>query len=122
LQEIIVFAGGGLAVSFLIPVSLAMYWPRYNRQGALAAMLGGAATYMSLYAAGKLMFRYGMADSNTFLSPLELHPLIWGLAASLLCGVLVTLITARPPEHLTQRFFLGKHLPSTTAPRAGERQ
>jgi len=33
LQDIIVFTGSGLATAFLVPVTLALYWPRLNSAG-----------------------------------------------------------------------------------------
>ena len=100
LQYLIVFTGGGLAVSFLFPVALALYWPRFNAAGAIAAMLGGLASYLSLYLAGFIV--HGTA------SPVRLHglhPLLWGFASSLLWGVVVALITRPPPPHLVRKFF-----------------
>lgn len=100
LQYLIVFTGGGLAVAFLGPMALALYWPRFNRTGALVTMLGGFLAYLSLYIAG--FFLYGNAVP---VRPLGLDPLIWGFAASILFAVVGTLSTAPPPERLVRRFF-----------------
>jgi Na+/pantothenate symporter len=100
LQDLIVFTGGGLAVSFLIPVGLALYWRRFNAPGALSAMIGGLAAYLSLCIAGFFYYR-----AFRPLRPFDFDPLIWGLAASLLCGVLTALGTRPPPRKLVGKFF-----------------
>jgi SSS family solute:Na+ symporter/sodium/pantothenate symporter len=100
LQYLIVFTSGGLSVSFLMPMALAMYWRRANRWGMLAAMLGGLAAYLSLYLAG-----FWIHGTSQPLNLLSLDPLIWGFAASLLCGVGVSLATPPPPDELVRRFF-----------------
>lgn len=104
LQYLIVFTGGGLAVAFLGPMALALYWPRFNRTGALLTMLGGFLAYLSLYVAG--FFLYGNAVP---VRPLGLDPLIWGFAASLLFAIVGTLSTAPPPERLVRKFFYHPH-------------
>ena len=54
LQELIVFASGGLAGCFLIPVMLMLFWSRMNGPGAIAGMLGGFITHTGLLIAGVL--------------------------------------------------------------------
>jgi sodium/pantothenate symporter len=54
LQYIIVFTGTGQGCSFLVPMALGLYWKRATRQGMLAAMLGGFAVVLTLYALGWL--------------------------------------------------------------------
>ena len=100
LQFLIVFAGGGLSVSFLIPMAMALYWPRSNLAGALAAMLGGVLVYLSLYVAG--FITYGRAKPITLF---HLDPMVWGVVASALCGVCVTLTSKPPPQSVVRRFF-----------------
>lgn len=100
MQYLIIFTGGGLSVTFLMPMALALYWPRANKSGMLAAMLGGFSVYLSLYLTGYVVYR---AAQPVML--LSLDPLIWGFAASLVAGVLVSLATAPPPEHLVRKFF-----------------
>jgi Na+/pantothenate symporter len=90
LQYLIVFTGGGLAVAFLVPVALGVYWPRFNKAGAYAAMLGGVGVYLLLYLTGFLL--YGGTNP---VRPLGLDPLIWGFAASLAFGWGGTYLTVR---------------------------
>jgi sodium/pantothenate symporter len=98
LQDIIVFTGSGLSTSFLFPVALAMYWPRFNKAGAIAGMLGGFGTHISLYT-------FGYATTGKELMPGGFHPFLVGCAASLAVAVAVTLATAAPPERLVRKFF-----------------
>ena len=105
LQYIIVFTGGGLAVAFLGPVALALYWPRFNKAGALASMFGGFLTYLLLYIIG-----FSVLGTITPIRPLGLDPLIWGFLASILCAIIGTLSSAPPPAHLVRPFY---HTPLT---------
>lgn len=103
MQYLIVFTSGGLAVAFLIPVAMALYWPRINTQGMLASMLGGLAIYLSFYVIGFIKYHKNvpikLSDSFDF------DPVIWGVLASLLIGIAVTLLTPPPPKHLVRKFF-----------------
>ena len=100
LQYIIVFTGGGLAVAFLGPMALALYWPRFNTTGAVASMVGGFLFYLGLYLIG-----FVTLGDITPLRPLELDPMIWGTLASLIFGWAGTVATPPPPERLVQKFF-----------------
>ncbi len=100
LQYIIVFTGGGLAVAFLGPVALALYWPRFNKAGAMASMVGGFVAYLALYLAG-----FVALGAITPIRPLGLDPLIWGFLASLGCAALGVAFGQAAPEHLVRRYF-----------------
>ncbi len=100
LQYIIVFSGGALAVAFLGPVALGLYWPRFTSQGAIASMLAGFFAYLGFYIAGFIM--YGGTSPYRLVG---LDPLIWGFVASLLFAVGITLLTPPPPERIVARFF-----------------
>ena len=100
LQDIIVYTGSGLAACFLAPMALSLYWPRINVQGAMAGMVGGFLAHLSLYVAGFIV--------NNRFAPyalFDIDPIIWGLAASAIAGVGVSLITTPPPKELVARFF-----------------
>ena len=56
MQYLIVFTGGGLSVSFLVPVALAIYWPKTTSVGAAAAMISGFVVYLGLYVAGYIIY------------------------------------------------------------------
>lgn len=102
LQAIIVFTGGGLSGSFFVPVALSLYWPRFNRNGAIAAMLAGFVTHVASYSIGFLMF-------NEF-RPMKIagfDPFIPQLIVSLLAGVIACRLSPAPRETLTRRFFAG---------------
>jgi SSS family solute:Na+ symporter/sodium/pantothenate symporter len=140
LQLLVVFAGSGLAASFLVPALMAAYWRRATAAGAFAAMAGGALTTMALYAIGS----YGPAEFGLdgLLPPnpeigapsrfrpyylLGFDPCVWGLAASAAAGVLVSLLSRVPDPARVALLFdpqpPGAPAPATLAlhPEAGPR-
>ncbi len=98
LQYVIVFTGAGMGCSFLLPMALAVYWPRATREGVLASMLGGFFSVFGLYA-------WSWSTGGKFEpSYLGLHPLVYGLIASVVLGVGVSWLT-RPNPELTKKYF-----------------
>jgi sodium/pantothenate symporter len=110
LQLLVVFAGSGLAASFLVPALMAAYWRRATGPGAIAAMGCGALTTMGLYALGTFgLERLGLAGilppnpdigAPSAFRPyyfLGFDPCVWGLLTSALAGVVVSRLTS-PPE------------------------
>ena len=100
MQYLIVFTGGGLSVTFLVPVALSIYWHRMNTAGILAAMLGGLCCYLSFYIAGFLIY-----NSTEPVRLFHLDPLIWGLLASLLFGIIFSKLTINPEQELVNKYF-----------------
>ncbi|MFT5527949.1 MAG: Na+/pantothenate symporter, partial [Pirellulaceae bacterium] len=100
LQDIIIFTGSGLSTSFLIPVGLSLYWPRMNKQGAIAGMIGGFVVYMALFGIGFLT--KGKMEA---VMPMYFHPFLIGALASLLITIVATLMTPPPPEHIVLKYF-----------------
>ncbi len=100
LQTLIVFSTAGLAVAFLIPISLSIYWPRMNIPGTIAGMVGGCLILLALYIKGYMvMGKFAAYDL------LGLHSFIWGFIGSAVCAVVVALLTAPPDEKLVKRYF-----------------
>ena len=99
LQDLIVFASGGLAACFLIPIVLALYWPRMTAAGAMAGMLGGAAMHLGLTAWG--YWELGEFRAYEFAG---LNPFVWDLGFSALAAV-VTSRLGQPSEELVQKYF-----------------
>ena len=131
LQALVVFSGTGAAASFVTPVLMAAYWRRATARGCIAAMLAGAGTMFTLFAAGWLQ-RFALArladgDGSSFLAAigrvlgpdqqigiadpfrpyflLGLDPIIWGLGVSAVVGILVSLWTTPPNAAHISRFF-----------------
>lgn len=50
LQYIVIFAGTGLAATFLFPTLFAIYWPRMNHAGFIAGMTAGFVSFVAQYA------------------------------------------------------------------------
>lgn len=128
LQYIIVFTGSGQGCSFLAPMVLMLYWRRATKAGMLSAMLGGFGVLFGLYALGWLdslsrkptasetvrqlaerlsWFPGWGAERPDAFAPLYaggVDPLVWGLAASFLLGIGVSLLT-RADEEQVKKYF-----------------
>ena len=112
LQVLVVFSGTGAAATFCVPVMMLAYWRRSTKWGVLAAMLAGGLTQVGLYAIGIFELAPDMATQNIGAASkfrpyflLGFDPLMWSLPMSLICGVVVSLLT-RPPElRLVHHFF-----------------
>jgi len=97
LQKLIVFSSAGLAASFLFPTLLGIFWKGTTRQGALAAMLGGFFTIVTLFA--PTLF------GNPRIDLLGLHPSLMGLIASATLGITVSKLTGPPDQTLVRKYF-----------------
>ncbi len=110
LQLIIVFSGTAMAASFLVPALFAAFWRRATAPGAIASMLAGSSVSVLLYLLGtftpeRLGLGWLLGPNPPIGAPGTfrpyylggLDPCIWGLSASLLAGVVVSLCT-RPPD------------------------
>jgi SSS family solute:Na+ symporter/sodium/pantothenate symporter len=114
LQLIIVFSSTGMAAAFLMPVMLGAFWRRATHQGALAAMIIGAAVTLGLYLAGFLLSWYYVgydsrigASSGAFVPYylLGLDPCVWGLGTSLFAGIVGSLLSPPPDPHRVALLF-----------------
>ena len=94
LQVLVVFTSGGLSSAFLVPIFLAVYWPRYNTESALAGMGVGFVAFIGFEIAKQL-------DRV----PIAIDPMIVGVASSLVVSVAVALMTKPPAESIRQKFF-----------------
>lgn len=109
LQVLVVFSGTGAGCTFCVPAIMLAYWRRANTPGMLASMLSGGGVVIMLYLAGifGLTPPQALGPAGGF-KPYYLagfDPVVWGLLASLMMGVCVTLITAAPDERLVAKFF-----------------
>ncbi len=93
LQYIVVFSGTGLAATFLCPTLLAVYWPRMNKVGCLAGMLGGFCSFGLQYAA------FGTQSFGGF------DPFVWSLGASGISAVAGSLMSSKDPADLLEPYF-----------------
>jgi sodium/pantothenate symporter len=106
LQTLVVFSSGCAASAFLIPTVMMCYWRRATAAGTMAAMLSGAAASLSLNLTGlAIAFSKGKPQEFSAYNLLGFEPLIWGLLASLIAGVLVSLVTNPPDEKLVSKLF-----------------
>src|SRR5579872_5732 len=109
LQAVVVFSGTGAAATFCVPALMLAFWRRASERGMLAGMLAGAGTVLTLYTIGFLGLsgeqRIGQFTGFRPFFLCDLDPLVWGLTASLLAGVLVSLSTPPPDPQLVSRLF-----------------
>jgi sodium/pantothenate symporter len=100
LQTLIVFSTSGLAVGFLVPMALAIYWPRMNAAGVICGMSGGCLVLLGLYITNSVVNgkfgSYALFGFDSFL---------WGVIASAICAVGGALATAPPDQRLVDRYF-----------------
>ncbi|MCB1233040.1 MAG: hypothetical protein KDN19_22535, partial [Verrucomicrobiae bacterium] len=100
LQTLIVFASGGLGASFLMPIVLALYWPRMTADGALLGMISGALTILVLYFAGYLA-KGSFGEYNL----LGLHPIVWSIVVTATVIFSVSLAQRPPDRALVEKYF-----------------
>ncbi len=106
LQTFVVFSSGCAASSFLMPTLMMCYWRRATAVGTIAAMLSGAATSSALNLAGLVIaIQAGKPSEFHAYELLGFDPLIWGLCASLVVGVIVSLTTDPPEQRLISKLF-----------------
>ncbi len=85
-------------------------------------MLAGAATTLGLFIAGLVMGYMGWQQTIDHESeywsfyPFGFHPVVFGLAASLVAGVVFSLGTKPPPRAVVARLFLPPAPPASQAP------
>jgi SSS family transporter len=96
---IVTMAFSLMASAFTFPLLLGLWWPRATRAGALAGMLGGAATAVLWYLAS--YFVHGTLED--FVG--GIWPALLGPAVSLLLMVLVSRATPPPPDDVVELFF-----------------
>lgn len=110
LQAIVVFCAAGQASTFCVPALMLAYWRRATPAGMLAAMCAGGGTAILLYCLGFLGFGADqpIGAVATRFRPYYLFgidPLVWGLIASALGGVIVSLFTSGPDARLVSHLF-----------------
>lgn len=100
LQDLIVFATGGLAACFLVPMTLSLYWRGMTAAAAIAGMLGGTLTHLVLTCWGYL--ERGEFTAYEFLG---LNPFIWDLGGSLLACWLAVKLGPSADSNLVRHYF-----------------
>lgn len=100
LQRIVVFSGTCGATAFVVPAAMAAFWRRATAAGVVSSMLVGVGCTLLMYAIGYFYFGEFRA-----YCPVDIDPIIWGLAGSLLAGVGVSLCTSPPDERLVSKMF-----------------
>ncbi len=115
LQALVVFSSASSAAAFVVPGIMAAYWRRATAAGAISAMLVGAGTVIVFFIIGMNSPDPGIGQ-DTSLRPYFLFgydPIVWGLLASLLVGIVVSLLTQPPEEQYLERVFDGNRALTT---------
>ncbi|REK17924.1 MAG: sodium:solute symporter [Planctomycetota bacterium] len=102
LQKLVVFSASATASTFVAPALVLAYWRRATAVGSMAGMIGGAAAVLTLFTCGPLV------EGKNLFDPYQLFgvdPVVWGLAASAVLCVVVSLVTSPPPEEHVSRLF-----------------
>jgi SSS family solute:Na+ symporter/sodium/pantothenate symporter len=128
LQLFVVFSSAGMAAAFLMPALLGAFWRRTTAPGALAAMVAGTAVTLLLYLIGSYgPGRLGLGwllPPNPEIGPekglrpyylLGFDPCVWGLSASLLAGVVGSLLSS-PPDPARVSLLFDAQPPDAPAP------
>jgi Na+/proline symporter len=113
LQKLVVFSTSSTASAFLVPLVMLCYWRRANAAGAIAAMLTGVITVVSLYGLG--IARDGWQQLEP-LRPLSFDPMMWSSVMSLIVGAIVTGLTNKPEERLAAKYFDAEDIASKPVP------
>ena len=128
LQLIVVFSSSGMAAAFLMPAVLGCFWRRTTASGAIAAMAVGTIVTLVLYLIGSIGLESlglaGILRDTSMLGPAKglrpyylfgIDPCVWGLSASLLAGVVVSLVTP-PPDPTRVSLMFDVQPPDAPAP------
>jgi SSS family solute:Na+ symporter/sodium/pantothenate symporter len=111
LQALVVFSTSTIAATLLVPAIMAAYWRRATVPGAITAMFAGSATMLSLFGVGWVRvyqgYDQGIGPDTAFRAfyLLGLEPIVWGLLASTISGVVVSYLTQPPDEQLVSWLF-----------------
>ena len=88
-----------MASAFTFPFLLGLWWPRATREGGLAGMVGGALACVAWYVLG--YWRHGTLENWIG----GIWPAFFGPMVSLVLMVVVSKLTAPPPEEVLTTFF-----------------
>lgn len=107
LQALVVFSGASGAATFVTASLMTAFWRRATAAGAIASMIAGAGMMIVLYVTG-FSLDDPMIGNATAFRPyflLGMEPIVWGLLASLIAGIVVSLCTKPPASELVSRLF-----------------
>jgi sodium/proline symporter len=97
IMDLVSDAWAGLGAAFGPLVVMSLFWKRTNLQGAIAGLVSGAATV--------LIWDYlPIAGGQTIYAATGLYSLVVGFVISLLCIIVVSLLTKAPEATIYKEF------------------
>ena len=100
LQDLIIFASGGLAGCLLMPMAFSLYWNKTTPLAAIAGMIGALLIHLSLTIIGYI-------KTNKF-SPhdfLGMNPFIWDVVGSAILIIVISFINERKISGIKEPSF-----------------
>ena len=101
LQDLIIFASGGLAGCLLMPMAFSLYWNKTTPLAAIAGMIGALLIHLSLTIIG--YFKTGKFNPYDFLG---MNPFIWDVVGSAILIIVVSFINERKISGIKEPSFL----------------
>ena len=100
LQDLIIFASGGLAGCLLMPMAFSLYWNKTTPLAAIAGMIGALLIHLSLTIIG--YFKTGKFNPYDFLG---MNPFIWDVVGSAILIIIVSFINERKISGIKEPSF-----------------
>ena len=100
LQDLIIFASGGLAGCLLMPMAFSLYWNKTTPLAAIAGMIGALLIHLSLTIIG--YFKTGKFNPYDFLG---MNPFIWDVVGSAILIIVVSFINERKISGIKEPSF-----------------
>ena len=101
LQDLIIFASGGLAGCLLMPMAFSLYWNKTTPLAAIAGMIGALLIHLSLTIIG--YFKTGKFNPYDFLG---MNPFIWDVVGSAILIIVISFINERKISGIKEPSFL----------------
>ena len=101
LQDLIIFASGGLAGCLLMPMAFSLYWNKTTPLAAIAGMIGALLIHLSLTIIG--YFKTGKFNPYDFLG---MNPFIWDVVGSAILIIVVSFLNERKISGIKEPSFL----------------
>ena len=100
LQDLIIFASGGLAGCLLMPMAFSLYWNKTTPLAAIAGMIGALLIHLSLTIIG--YFKTDKFSPHDFLG---MNPFIWDVLGSAILIILISIMDNKNSSSIKEPSF-----------------